>query len=338
MISKEKRKYILISFFIMFLFVLVGCNKGEGSGCACACGTDINEPLSGFKNVLDILVWPMAGLMWVLGKSVCFANYGLVICLATIIVRTAAWPIYAKTNDMSLKTQLMGPDQAKIEARYAGKTDPESAQRKQAEMMQLYKKYGVGVGGCLMPFVQFPIFMAFYNTLQRVPNSTVAADAIIAEGGSALSFSFLNSNFLGIDLFRPMVLNGNNSTIFEVIKGGAFFEWQNLGIVLLALIVVATQIVSQIFISRRQKKMKEDQMGDIPQYRRPEPTEQQKQTEKMMKIMVYVMAVMMGWFVLSSTAALGLYWLVGNLYSTLQSYIGFKRSPKRLEKLRKANK
>jgi membrane protein insertase Oxa1/YidC/SpoIIIJ len=49
---------------------------------------------------------------------------------------------------------------------------------------------------------------------------------------------------------------------------------------------------------------------------------------------MYFMAIMMVVFVLQSPAGLGLYWLVGNIYSTLQSYIGNKKSAKRLEVLR----
>ena len=47
-------------------------------------------------------------------------------------------------------------------------------------------------------------------------------------------------------------------------------------------------------------------------------TEQQMQTEKMMKFMLYGLTVMMVLFVISSPAGLGLYWLIGNIYSTLQ--------------------
>ena len=106
-------------------------------------------PIDGFKSGWDILVWPMAFLMYGIGKTVAFNYYSLTILFATIIVRTLAWPIYAKTNDLSLKMKLMAPHQAKIEAKYAGKDDPISQQRKQMEMMQLFKKYGVGPARCV---------------------------------------------------------------------------------------------------------------------------------------------------------------------------------------------
>ena len=152
--KRERNKYILIASVLLAALFLTGCSTANKDGSY--------NPIEGFNSAIDLLVWPMAGLMWGIGKTVAFGNYGVVIILATIIVRTCAWPIYAKTNDMSLKMQLMAPEQAKIQKRYEGKTDQESQQRMQMEMMQLYKKYGVGVGGCLMPFVQFPLFIAFF--------------------------------------------------------------------------------------------------------------------------------------------------------------------------------
>ncbi|HEY8395636.1 MAG TPA: YidC/Oxa1 family membrane protein insertase [Bacilli bacterium] len=301
---KTQKKYLLVAIVIVGLFLLASCKGG---------GVQEYKPIEGWNGIIDILVWPMAALMWGIGKTAGFGYYGLVIILATIIVRTLAWPIYAKTNDMSLKMQLLAPDQAKIEAKYEGKTDPESQQRKQLELMQLYKKYGVGIGGCLLPFIQFPIFIAFYQTLQRVP--------VTRDPKYTLDFSFLNGNFLGIDLFRSR-LDEPKTT------------YQTWGIIILAALVGITQIFSQILATRRQKKIKAESQANIPAYRQAQPTDVQKQTEMMMKVMMYGMTAMMVLFVYSSTAALGLYWLVGNIYSTLQSEISAKTNKKRLEVLR----
>lgn len=297
----KKRNYILMAAVILGLFMLSGCKGGPVE----------YKPIQGVHGFIDLIVWPMAGLMYVIGKSIAFANYGIVIILTTIVVRTLAWPIYAKTNDMTLKMQLMGPEQAKIEQKYAGKDDPESKQRKQMEVMQLYKKYGVGVGGCLIQIVQLPIFIAFYQTLQRVPK-TLGSEY-------TFNFDFLNSTIFGIDLFASRDKS----------------EYQLWGIITLALLVGITQVISQILISKRQKKAKAETQASVPEYRQPPKTEMQRQTEMSMKIMLYGMTVMMMVFVYNSTAALGLYWLVGNIYSTLQGYVGHKMSQKRMEKLKK---
>lgn len=57
-------------------------------------------------------------------------------------------------------------------------------------------------------------------------------------------------------------------------------------------------------------------------------------TNASMKVMLYFMAAMMVMFVWQSPAGLGLYWVVGNIYSTLQSWLGQLNSAKRLEKLK----
>lgn len=306
--NKQSRKYLVVALVVVSLLVLSGCTKSGNPA--------DYKPIQGWTGIMDIFVWPMAALMYGIGKSVAFGNYGIVIIITTLIVRTLAWPIYAKTNDMSLKMQLMGPEQAKLEAKYAGKTDQESMQRKQMEMMQLYKKHGVGFAGCLLPLVQFPIFIAFYETLQRVP--------VTRNGGFTFDFGFLSGSFFGIDLF-----SGRLDAAGNVIS-----TYQTWGIIVFAIIVGATQFLSQVLMSKRQKKAKEDAQSNVPSYRQPQQTDMQKQTETTMKFMMYGMTLMMVFFVYRSTAALGLYWLVGNLYTTLQGYIGHKRSKTRMEKLK----
>lgn len=288
-----------ISVIVLLLFVALFLS---------GCGVDDTQPIEGIQGVLDLLVLPMAGLLWVIAKTVAFGNYGIALIIATIIVRTLAWPIYAKTNDMSLKMQLIGPEQAKIQEKYAGKEDPASKQAMQMETSQLYKKYGLGLGGCLMPFVQFPIFISFYSVVRRLPVTPWLNDV--------MSF-----NFFGISLAEKAVL-GN-------------WDWQTIGVYILAFLVGATQIFSQILIQRRQKKMKEAQTANLPDYRKPQQTPQQQSTEKTMKYMIYFMTIMMVVFVVQSPAALGLYWLIGNLYSTFQSYISHKNSSARIESLKK---
>lgn len=320
MLKKNKVKYIIVGFLLFGLLILSGCAKNNATEI-------VYKPIYGFKfPSWDFLVWPMAALMWALGKSIAFGSYGIAILIATIVVRTAAWPIYAKTNDMSLKMQLIGPEQAKIEARYLEKTDQESQQRKQMEMMQLYKKYGIGFSGCLMPLLQLPIFVAFYETLRRIPSTTssyLANNPDLGISKLTFDFEFMNTTFLGIDLFKDKSAGG----------------WQETGIWILAILVGLTQLGSQLLMTRRQKKQKEASQANIPAYRRPEVTEQQKQTDMMMKIMMYGMPVMMVVFIIGSPAGLGFYWFVGNIYSTLQSYLGSKQSEKRLEKLKtKMNK
>jgi len=306
----QKYKYLIIASLLFVLLTLSACAGNSAAQ---------EAPIIGFSRFWDFLVWPMTALLWCLGHSVAFGNYAVAIILATLIIRTIAWPIYAKTNDMSMKMELMRGDQEKIEKRYQGRTDPESARRKQMEMMQLYKKYGLGIGGCLGPLLQLPIFLAFYQTLRRIPFTVSGVTSSGEIVTYPLNFGDFSQRFLGVDLFSG--------------RSGAFFSAQNIGIYVLCILVAASQVLNQILISRRQKKQKLNAYSHLPDYRRPQQTDQQKSQSRMMQIMMYGMAAMMVIFVFQSTAALGLYWVVGNLYSAGQAYLSYKMSDKRKLKI-----
>lgn len=334
---KYAKKYVMMGFIVCMLILLSSCG-GEG----CSSTQDTNGhylPLIGYERFWDFLTYPITGMFWLLGEL--FGGwYFLVIIVGTLIIRTIAWPIYAKSNDMSLKMQLAGPELQKIEKRYEGRTDRESMTRKQAEVSQLYKKYKIGLGGCITPFIQMPIFIAVFETLRRIPSSRFAyAEEYIKTFDStdphyefynnivnatekiSIDFGHFNDEFLGMHLFEKIGTFKENKAQF-------------IGVIVIAILVGATQIISQLISSKRQKQQQEKQFEHIPEYRRPQKTESQNQTEMMLKIMLYVMPLMMVYFIISSPAALGLYWLVGNVYTFLQNYLGSKSSKKRLEKLR----
>ena len=309
-IYKDIYKYALIFIIAIGLAVLVGCSNKQSN-------TVVDYPLIGFSRFGDIFVYPIAGIMWLMGKSIANGSYGVAIILTTIIVRTIAWPIYAKTNDMSLKMQLMQPELEKIQAKYAGKDDQQSKQRLSMETMQLYKKYGVGLSSCLMPFIQMPIFIGFFNAISRMP----------------ATFALEGSNWLKDVFGEKITLFGINLTV--QIGDEVATKADKWAIYILAGLVGVTQVLSILISQLRQKKQKSKTQSSIPEYRRPQQTDQQKQTALMMNIMLYGMAVMMVVLVIRRPAGLGLYWLVGNIYSTLQAQVGAMQSEKRLEKLRK---
>lgn len=312
----KKKKIVSLIVLLAFVIFLTGCSKQES----------YTKPIEGFTEFWDIFVYPMAGIMWVIGNSIGFHSYPVTIIIATIVVRSIAWPVYAKTNDMTLKMNIMQPELEKIQAKYAGREDQESKQRMSMETMQLYKKYGVGVGGCLMPLIQMPIFIGFYRTIARMPGSITA--------GNWIGKVFTSTTIFGVD----MMLKQNQAVDIvdgvETIVETTGWTAQRIGVIVLAVLVGVTQIISIILSNMRQKKQKERQNSNIPEYRRPQQTDSQKTTQTTMNIMLYFMAAMMVMFVWNSAAGLGLYWVVGNIYSTLQTWIGQKNSDKRMKKLK----
>jgi len=328
--KSEKNKYLIVAIVLVILF---------GTGCATkqfvdAAGNTTLLPIAsesyGIGGSWDFLVYPMAWLMFMVGKIVNY-NYALMILIVTIVVRSAAWPIYGKSNDMTLKMNLLAPEQRKIEEKYAGKNDKESQQRKSMEMMNLYKKYKISFSGCFMPFIQMPIFLAFYETLRRIPVSSQSyleqVGNVFTSGEDKVAITEvlynadqLKTTFLGLNLLEG---------------AGEEWNWQRIGIYILAVLVAATQLAQQMLSQRRSKKQKAEMESGVPDYRKKEPTDAQKQTEMMMKIMLYGMPIMMAVFIITNTAALGWYWFVGNIFTAFQSFISQKSSAKKLEILRK---
>ena len=313
---KNKKNIIITLLLVVLMFTLTGCNKDPEA---------LVKPITGFTEFWDIFVYPMAAIMWVVGKTIGFGNYPLTIILSTLIVRTLAWPIYGKTNDMQLKMQLVQPEMEKIQKRYEGKEDEASKQRMSMETMQLYKKYGIGLGGCLMPFIQMPLFIGFYRTISRMPYS-------IKQTGNWIGSVFNSTEIFGIDMILQQ--NQGFNELGEIIEVTGW-STQKIGVLILAVLVGITQIISILLSNQRQKKQQEKQVSDIPAYRRPQQNDQQKMTAKTMQFMLYFMAIMMVMFVWQSAAGLGLYWVVGNIYSTIQAWLGQKGTEKRLEKLKK---
>ena len=314
---KKNKNLFLLVVLIVFLLTLSGCAKT----------TYMETPLGDGFGFWDIFVYPMAGIMWLVGKTIGFGDYALTIIFSTLIVRTIAWPIYAKSNDMQLKMKIMQPEIDKINAKYANKTDEQSRQRQQMETMQLYKKYGVGIGGCLMPIIQMPIFLGFYYALRKLPAS-------MAIEGHWLNI-FNNTKLFGVYL---TITRTGSELSEESLAAITDFnaKVQNWGVIILAILVGLTQAISIIISEIRQKKVQKAQESGIPEYRRAQnQNPQAKSTGTAMKVMLYFFAVMMVIFVLQSPAALGLYWVVGNVYTTGQTAIGQLTSNKRLEKLKK---
>ncbi|HEY2573179.1 MAG TPA: membrane protein insertase YidC [Verrucomicrobiaceae bacterium] len=91
-----------------------------------------------------------------------FSSWGAAIILLTIFVRTMLWPVQARANSTMKRMGLLSPKLKELQAKY--KDEP---QKQQAEMMKLYREYGVNpMGGCLPMVVQIPIFFGFYRALQ----------------------------------------------------------------------------------------------------------------------------------------------------------------------------
>lgn len=102
---------------------------------------------------------PLAGLLHFFYSVV--GNYGIAIILLTVVVRLCMFPLSKKQTLNALKMQQLQPEIKKIYEKY--KNDLEARTRAQQE---LFRKHNYNpLGGCLIIFLQLPIFVALYRAL-----------------------------------------------------------------------------------------------------------------------------------------------------------------------------
>jgi YidC/Oxa1 family membrane protein insertase len=110
-------------------------------------------------------------LSWIHDNAV--ANWGVAIILATVLLRLVFFPLnqysMVKMKKTGLQMQRVQPKLKAIQAKWKKSKDPQSREKMNKEVMELYQREGVnpfgGVTGCLPMLIQFPILIAFYNML-----------------------------------------------------------------------------------------------------------------------------------------------------------------------------
>ena len=116
----------------------------------------------------SFFVKPLAFFLLVLGRFI--GNYGISVILISLIIRLIAFPITKKTAMQSELIKKAQPELNRIQKKYANKQDQESMIKQNQEMMAVYQKYKINtLSGCLFSIIQLPIFIAFFEAVQRTP-------------------------------------------------------------------------------------------------------------------------------------------------------------------------
>ena len=119
--------------------------------------------------MLAIEIWD--GIREGLGSVLAFfysvvPNSGVAIILLTVAVRLALFPLTAKQAKSMIAMQRVQPEIKKLQAKY--KNDK---QKLNEEMMKFYKENEINpLGGCLPLVLQMPIFIALFQTLNKIQN------------------------------------------------------------------------------------------------------------------------------------------------------------------------
>ena len=116
----------------------------------------------------SIFVKPLAFVLLALGRTV--GNYAISLIIISLIIRLIAFPITKKTAMQSELLKKAQPELDRIQKKYKDKQDQDSMMKQSQEMMMVYKKYNINpMSGCLFSMLQLPLFIAFFEAVQRTP-------------------------------------------------------------------------------------------------------------------------------------------------------------------------
>jgi YidC/Oxa1 family membrane protein insertase len=225
-----------------------------------------------------------SGLTWAL------SIVGLVIVIRIILI-----PLFVKQIKASRGLQLIQPEMKKIQAKYKGKTDPESRQAMTQETMALYKETGTNpFASCLPIILQAPIFYALF----RVLNTYVR-----------------NSREIG-PLTSDLARQADHSTLFGAPLSSTFMHAEgNLHVKIITIILIILMSAST-FTTQRQLMMK-----NMPAAALDNPFAKQQ------KMLLYVLPVVFAVSGVNFPIGVLLYWLTTNVWSMGQQFYVIRRMP-----------
>lgn len=281
------------------------------------------------ETLYSILGWPLGWIMWFLYLVV--RNYGVALLLFTLVTRLALVPLSIKQQKSTVKTQVMQPQMAELQAKYKN-----NKEKLNEEMMKLYQKEGYNpMSGCLPLLIQMPILFGLIDVIYRPlkhilrlsPELIKKAEEIAAaatgmrQGGGlnylqlaiirgasetpqlyidALGADFvaqvqsLRLNFLGMDLTL--------TPSFDLFK--QMFTNFNPVIIIPILSGVSSLLVSLITMKVSANQAQGAAAGG-----------------NSMKGMMLIMPLFSTWIAFSVPAGVGLYWFYSNIAAMVQSLL-----------------
>ena len=219
----------------------------------------------------------------------------LAIIVLTVIIRFLTYPLLARQQESSRKMQQLQPQLKKIQEKY--KNDREKLSQAQ---MQLYRENKVNpVGGCLPLVVQFPILIGLYQAiffaLAATPFQLVdLSERLLIPGLDSLIP--LQRMWLGMDLTLPPTTNPTYALALPLLVLATTWGQSKL-----------TMAVTKSGGASKDKDDDDDSSSGIG-----------GQAQAMTKSMTTIMPLMFGFFSLSFSVGLSIYFVTSNLIGIVQ--------------------
>ncbi len=259
---------------------------------------------------MDFILNPFVTLLTFL-YSVFNRDMVLAIIIFTVLIRLLTYPLTAQQLRSSAAMQELQPELKKMQEKH--KNDREKLAQ---EQMRLYREYGINpLGGCLPMVIQFPIFIALYQAI------------IHALASTPLQL---------IDLSGRLLIPGLSSVIplDNLWLGMNLSQAPNLGAISISNPVSIIPVLLPLFVV----------VTTWLQFRvtmpAPVPNDDGKpnQTAAMSQSMGTIMPLMYGFFALSFSVGLSIYFISSNVIGIVQYALMGKADFRRVFGLSSGNK
>ncbi len=216
----------------------------------------------------------------------------------TVVVRIVLIPLFVKQIHASRRMQLIQPEMQKLQAKYKGKTDPESRQAMTQETMDLYKKTGTNpFSSCLPILLQSPFFFALFTVLNNRKAIAEGNHAPIGPITAEVAQQIESSNIFGAPFSSTFL--GSTDTPTKIVT-----------VVLIILMSVST------FTTQRQLMRK-----NLPDSALDNPFMKQQ------TVLLYLMPIFFAISGINFPIGVLLYWLTTNVWSMGQQFYVIRRMP-----------
>ena len=286
--------------------------------------------------------------------SMGFESAALAIVLFTIITRALMIPLNIKQQKASKLTSRMNPELQAIQAKYKGKKDAASQAKMSEETQAVYAKYGANpLSGCLPLLITFPLMIALYYIIQRIPayipavNSVYkeAADAILGSSSfntdTLLNAAALTKNQLAALRLPETLTKDNVNNVIDVLAAITPDKWSAVASAFPDVSSVVNGVAAHVhkinslfgifYLNQRPAFNSLTIIFPILaaflswyqsyQLQKNQPIDAtNSQAASMTKSMSIVMPLMMGYFCFTFPVGIGLYWILGSLFAIVQQF------------------
>ncbi len=278
----------------------------------------------------NLISLPFAALLrWMYSLT---GSYGLSIILFALVVKLVILPFQMKSKRGMVRMGRLSGRQAELQKQYAN-----NQQKYQEELAKLYQEAGVNpMGGCLwslLPlFLIFPLYSIIYRPITHFmrlgeDGLETLREMAVGLGYDASKYNanyeqigltdFISKNWSDFEGTMDGLLNVDFSFLGmdlsmqpQAAFSGFEFKWEFIGILLIPFFATGLQYLSSVIMARSNHQ-----------------SEEQRRQMRTMNLMMPLMSL---YFCFIMPAAMGVYWIVNTVLSTLQEFLLGKFYTKKL--------